>query len=551
MQSKPYAHVMWAWRSAWCIATFTYIGAAVVLTWPLATDFARRLPMGTESSATVARASAWALWWVADRLAAGGVGLWDAPIFFPTEGTFALSEPLLLQGLLVAPAFGFGASPIVAHNLALVGTLVGNGLAAFGLLGHLGGRGGRRLLGGLLVVALPFGLDQLGVLTLVSVAGPVATLWALLRCVQRPNGRRGFALGAALGATYLSCAQFGLFTALALAPALLWFSARRPKRGWWSALAVAGASLALLTGPVVAAQVEVRDRLQLERAPSRAAAHATRVSDWAQRSPAHRISWGISDGKRPLFPGLVVGGLAIAAGVGAPRLPRRRRRALGLCAAFGASAFLLATIPSTPLFDLLRAVPGVAQVRTFWRAGALTQLALALSAGVWLISQPPLGKGWRRQSVMAALLVLVALDLSPRRQRLARAPQPDQYAELAQVLDELLEKDEPLVFLPAPRGKRGPDYQHWAWWMVAQPQLRRPFVVGYSSYFPERPFGELRTALRRLPNGDWRAQLHALGVRYAVVEAAWWQRTMPAAPDVVVWSPPGRRHWLVRLQPPD
>ena len=65
-------------------------------------------------------------------------GLWNAPIFHPLEGTFTFSEPMLLQGVTLSPLWWMGAPPAAIYNLAILLTLVCNGLATRSLARALG-----------------------------------------------------------------------------------------------------------------------------------------------------------------------------------------------------------------------------------------------------------------------------------------------------------------------------------------------------------------------------------------------------------------------------
>ena len=111
-----------------------YLGLAIASTWPLVRDLAHSVPRGTTESTTVPLVSAWALWWTSDRLPAGFEGYWDAPILHPAQETFAYSESMTLLGVISAPIFWLGGTPMLAYNLVLLAALVLNGWMACGLL---------------------------------------------------------------------------------------------------------------------------------------------------------------------------------------------------------------------------------------------------------------------------------------------------------------------------------------------------------------------------------------------------------------------------------
>src|SRR6266536_1730811 len=130
--------------------------AALITTWPLALHLGSAIPMGTETAPTIPLFDAWTLWWNADRLAHGYAGLWNAPIFHPTQGTFTFSEPLLLPGALGAPLFWLGAPLALAHNFVLLALLCLNGVFGCRLVRALGVARLPALLAGILIVTLPF-----------------------------------------------------------------------------------------------------------------------------------------------------------------------------------------------------------------------------------------------------------------------------------------------------------------------------------------------------------------------------------------------------------
>src|SRR5262245_20511778 len=255
----------------WLAAAALYLALAVAATWPLVRRLDDRLPLGSGDAATVPLVSAWTLWWTYDRLGHGLAGYWDAPIFYPTRGTFAFSEPMPLAGLISAPLFAAGASPALAHNLFLLAALCVNGL--FGLAIARALRCGllAALAAGALMVVLPYVHHQIGVLALVPLAGVLATLLALLRCAKRPSALRGALVGAAFAAAFLLCAQYALLLALGLLLAATWLIRRSAldARGA-RALAAAAVVGAALIGPVALEQRAVSASHHFERSLERA-----------------------------------------------------------------------------------------------------------------------------------------------------------------------------------------------------------------------------------------------------------------------------------------
>jgi len=104
----------------------SFVGIALLITWPLATC-ADRCLSGNLGDPLL---NAWIVGWGAERLADGFAGVWDAPIFHPYEDTLAYSEHLLGVTALVAPVYWATENAILAYNVAFIAAYA---LAAFGM----------------------------------------------------------------------------------------------------------------------------------------------------------------------------------------------------------------------------------------------------------------------------------------------------------------------------------------------------------------------------------------------------------------------------------
>ncbi|NJM08538.1 hypothetical protein HC891_23680 [Candidatus Gracilibacteria bacterium] len=122
----------------WLSATVLLALIAVTLTWPLSARLATQLPLGTEDSATVPLFNLWTLRWNAEQLLVSYARYWDAPIFYPTAGAFAFSEPQPLTGLFFTLLWRLGGNDVLAYNLVLLFALTVNGIAATWMLRQLG-----------------------------------------------------------------------------------------------------------------------------------------------------------------------------------------------------------------------------------------------------------------------------------------------------------------------------------------------------------------------------------------------------------------------------
>jgi hypothetical protein len=235
-----------------------HAAVSVLLTWPLALHLTDSLPLGNESSGTVPRVNLWTLRWNELQLGDLYRHYWDAPIFHPTPGAFALSEPQPLTGLVFAPIAWSTRNPVLAYNLVLLVVLTLNGWAAARLARRLGASTGPAAAAGVLAQALPFVAAQLGVLqlTVVFPDPPAPRRGAGLGAGGRR--RRAPVIGGWLAVAFLTCGYYGLFAAVVVGLAGLTLV----RRSWLSVAravdaGVAAAVFALLALPWVIGQSRV------------------------------------------------------------------------------------------------------------------------------------------------------------------------------------------------------------------------------------------------------------------------------------------------------
>jgi len=529
-----------------------YAGLAVASSWPLARDPGGQLPRGTLESTTIPLVSGWALWWTADRLPAGFEGYWNAPIFHPAPGAFALSEPMPLVGMLAAPLFWAGASPVLAYSAMLFVALVLNGGVTFGLLRALDVHPWAAAAGGAIAVVLPYAQREVGVLTLVPLAGIVGTLWALLAVARRPSLARGVVLGAAFGATYLVCAQHAVFLALALPPAAVWLLRRELVQR--RTLVAAGAALvtaAVLMTPVVRAQIEVFEKPRGERTESAAVSGSATAATWWTAPwrplvpvPGVRAAEGVHG--RGLFPGAAKLALAIV-GLAWALQHRKSRRFAALLATLAVGGLVLSMLPrivvggGAPYLWAREELPGFAQIRSFYRAGVLVHVAIALLAG-WgvhavLYARTRVGGGrFSRVPAAVALAVtaLAVVELWPVGQGFSPGPDFPAWRPFAQWVERNVAPEEAMAYFPFFSGGRIEGFEDDARWMVLQSGHGRAMVNGYSSYVPEmrRKFAR---ATSDFPDAASHTAMRQYGVRWVVVDQTWLARSKRREPRLPRW----------------
>ncbi len=486
-------------------------------------------------------ASAWSLWWIADRSAAGFTHFWDAPIFYPTPQTFAFSEPLLLEGLVGAPLAWAGAEPVLAHNLVLLAALVTNGAFAFALLRGLDLGLLAAVAGGAMLCLLPYVHHELGVLTLVPLAGVLAVLHALLVFSRGATLWRGLRLGIAFAAAYALCGQHALFLALVAAPAALCLLRRAlltPRS--LLALAIAAASAGALIAPIVRAQLEVRRTQAFMRSEQASMLGAAAPGSFALAParpwvPFPGIDVAPDPSQQAHFPGIVKLALAIA-GFAWGLHGRKTRRATAFVAMLALGGALLAVLPRFELFGvtpfpwLREAVPGLAQVRSFWRATMLLQVAIALLAALGIQALVlALGRDRWRLGGVVALAGLAVIELWPPAPQLSATPSREAWQPWLDWISEHVPAGEPLLALPVNRSEGVVDYEETARAMLLATAHAHPLVNGYSSYFP-RPYRRYTGILRGCPGpGVW-PFLREMGMRVLLVRSSWVAEDASCAP---------------------
>jgi hypothetical protein len=481
----------WSRRAFQALAAAALAATALLCTWPLCLHLGSAIPLGTETAPTIPVFDVWTLWWSADRFAHGYVDLWNAPIFHPTPGTFAFSEPLLLPGALAAPLFALGLPAALVHNVILLAALVGNGAFAGRLLRALAVPRLPALLGGMLMVALPFVAKLQGELPLVCLAGFIAALDGLVRFEQGGGWRPALQAGGALLAQALLCQQLALLALpFATGAGLVALAGRGFARPALLRLGAVAAGTALLLALLAATPLRIHAEHGFSRDAELVEALSAHPADFFTR-PAGAL---LPPVERPgeftggLFPGALVLLLA-GLGVASARSDRATRRwafyALGACAASVVLALgLRLSVGGWRPFELLRALPGFASLRSVFRAAVFAQIHLVMLAGLGMAALLRLGTarlGTRAPALVAvagALALLENLCLPARLLPLAPAPT---------AVTSYLAQQAPgtvVAHVPFPASGEVEALAPEAFRMLAQLQHRQPLVNGYASNFP-------------------------------------------------------------------
>jgi hypothetical protein len=533
-----------------------YLLLAGVVTWPLAGHLGTSLPYGTEPVATVPLFNLWTLRW--DQREAGRLfrHYWDAPLFHPTAGAFALSEPQPLTGLVFAPLATLGRNPVLAYNLVLIAALVANGVAGHRLARTLGAAPVPAAVTGGLAVALPFAAAQMGVLQLVMVFPLILLVDAVIRWAPSGGRRRAALAGLWLAVSFLTCGYYGLFAAVVVLPAALvlvrrtWFTLDRALD-----VGVAFGVFAVLALPLVLVQASITSGYQ--RSEDTVYGLSAGGTDfWQLPTRAHGagfLPWvGRATGGQALYPGtvlllLAVAGIAMAAPRASadPQAGDDRRRVLflmaGLVVARLLSLGLKLDLGGFRPYDVLRHhVPGFASLRSPFRADVLTQVflvalaAYALDAAWRRIGADAAGRSpWLRVGAGVLAVGVVALAVAETGvmpQRMYRVDQatPDWAGYLD---DHPATGDRVVAFMPFPPPNGVESYQGTVEDMLDVLDSGGTTVNGYSGLFPAT-YDELETAARDYPDDETDALLRRFGVTTVVAERDWLD-VHPAAGDAL------------------
>lgn len=479
---------------------------ALLLTWPLPLHVASRIPLGSEPTPTVPFLNLWTLGWNATWLGTPEQRYWDAPIFHPTRGAFAFSDPQPGTGLLALPLWQVDRA--LAYNAVLLLFLALNGIAATRLLRHRGIAFPAALLGGLFCQILPFLTHERGVLQLLPLFGPIWAFDELWRLVEGASWKRGWALAGAILVTFSTSEYYGLFLPVLLLPTVLFNLDRLRRRNAWLGLALGVGLASVPLTALVWSQAGYVRSMGFERSLETIEQYSASPADYTRLSP-RTIAGGLlpapspKSGAKFLSPGWAMTSLAVLGALAGGGSGSSRRWIFSLVTAM-ILAFLLSLGPTLTLgawrpFVLAEAaIPGLAALRSPFRLAILFQLgAAALAAlGVDLLL-----RGKRRALALVGTALVLA-ELAPRPARLTLVP--------ATIEAESLES--PAVFLPFVQGTSARAYLSTAAVMNATLPASLRLVNGYSGFFPLLN-AQLKHLLADFPSENGLRALRSLGVR--------------------------------------
>ena len=180
-------------HSAAARVTLAITALTVLVTHPLPWQASRVLP-GDLGDPVL---NAFLLGWGASRMRYAFSGVWSAPFYYPLEDTLALSEHLLGISVFTAPVVWLTGNPVLAQNLAFLGSYVLAGVGMYLLAGSLWGRKDAAFLAALAFAFAPHRLMHVPHLQVLMSGWMPISLWGLHRLLR--NGIAPVARGVCRG----------------------------------------------------------------------------------------------------------------------------------------------------------------------------------------------------------------------------------------------------------------------------------------------------------------------------------------------------------------
>ncbi len=539
----------------WMRAAGVYLFAAVVLTWPLATQLTTHL--GALEGPGDPYLNLWILGtgmkaWLADPLSVLSGRVFDANIFHPAAGSLTFSDHLLLQSLVMAPVYAVTGNLALCYNVLLVASMAASGLAMHALVRGVTGSTPAAFVAGLAWACWPYRTAHLLHLQLQSLYFLPLALLALYRLAAARRRVDALWLGLAAALQAMSSVYYGVMAAVALGlggAVVAWSSGQWRGRRFWSRLAMAALAGAILVAPVVWPYWQSQQREGFGRNLFEAAAHAASLQSYTQVPPDNlvygRTGWlaprapapGARDRRHvehQMFPGLVLIGLAA---LGLWRGWKSDSRPVVVsAAALAAAGFVLSLGPDgvRPLYAWMADVVfGFQAIRAPARFSVVLMLGLCLLAGVGVAQSR-----WRTR-VVAGVIAVMCLEYVNAPLAFVGAP-PASTATGRWLAEE--GGSGAVVYLPLTLDRQNSPF------MVQSLEHGRPIVNGYSGQRPSF-YTSLVDALAEPASIDARATLKELEVRFVVSPQPLEGAGAPSSPFVeqarfddaliyeVVWTP--------------
>ncbi len=528
-----------------------FMTVSVWAVWPMPQVMASQIPTSAQGIATVPLFNAWTIAWNAHCATRGMKGYWDAPIFHPHKGTFALSEPQPAT-LIVAPAIWWLRSPALAYNVYMLLSLTLNGLFTVYLMRTLNTGWMASVVAGTAMIQLPVIHLQIDVLQLLPVWGILWTLAAILRLREaasamilqksppQPSPRirgvilRGVEVGVAFVAVFAVAVHHGIFLTLLLAATAPLIVPGRYFSRWLPGAAVALLIALGLLIPLLLPINRVMQEHSFERSDTLVAELSIAPVDYLVEPNTAGIKFHMfaKESRWQMSPGWTRTVLAVCA-IFIVLLPRFRTNSIGIWFLFAIAlvAFLLSLGTNLQIGHwnawktLSRYVPGISQVRSAFRFAYFVQLAIIAIAGVGLDClwkqcrsrlRNRLLRQWISGGVLLPLALLTMFEIPPPTVQLVGVPNVFS-AEWKLYVKAHLKNGNGVLLIPYVQGATVGDFDVTTRWMLNTVLDDIPMINGYSGFFPDSHF-RLQKAIEADPYSDATlGLLHDAKIQFLVV----------------------------------
>ena len=514
--------------------TTLFVILTVVMTWPLGRVLASRSAEHPDVFFNV-----WRLAWVHHALATSPSNLFNANQFHPEPLVLAYSDAMLVEGLIAAPLFALGVTPLLIHNLLLLGAIASSGIGMFTLARHLWKNDAAAIVAGLVFAFAPYRFAHVMHMELQWAMWIPWAFWAMQRTLETGRLKFGILTGVFIALQICSSIYYGIFLVVLLsaAGAVQLPAVAAPQRMKVFGAFAAGAVIAIGVALVYSIPYrEATGRVGVRSIPE-ILLHSATPSNYLQVSEGNYLYGPSRKGpteELSLFPGYVPLVLAVTALAFTRPSLIVLSYATGLLLAFDLSLGLNGVVypylhDHIGMFKGLRA-PARASILFLMFLGALA----ARGCAVVMNRLPAPGRIASVAVIGAAVLCeywVVPLRLWPYPNR------PALYDFLAKQPDGVVAE------FPFPRLEQL--FAHDARYAYMSIFHWKPLVNGYSGYLPPS-FVARMERLAAFPDASAIAQLRADGVRYVIVHEGSYIRAGESARIVAALSREGLRP-LTRL----
>ena len=492
------------------IALFALL--TVVMTWPQARVLSTQATPHQDVYFNM-----WRLEWVAHALRTQPSRLFDANIFYPERDTLALSDAMIVEGLIASPLIWTGLPPVLVHNLLLLAAIALSGAAMFALVRYLTGSRAAAVVAGTVFAFAPYRFEHVMHMELEWTLWMPLAFLALHRLYDTGRAAFGAALGACIALQMLSSIYYGIFLA-ALVPLAALLLLPRDRSAPIERLVGPLAVAAIIAVPVIGLYSRPYMRVHA-RTGDRPASEVNEFSavpaSYLAATPNNRLYANdrrreprSAGPERRLFPGTIA--LVLAASGLLLVVPSRRSIVylLLLLAAFETSL----GFSGYSYTALYKYVPPFRSLRALSRLGVFVLMFVAVLAAY---GYRVLVAGRSRLARHAILVLVVLALMAEYRVTLALTSYPNSPPEVYRIV--AAQPRGVLLEFPVPRVDALPgDDPRYAYMSTFH---WFPLVNGYSGVYPPSYLSRLER-LRDFPRGASLQELHAAGVQYVIVHRA-------------------------------